>query len=63
MLFFPDLLPKNRYPARQYFFDVLNTIHPDYLKQVVDHASKQRMSMDGVDLKNDAIEITDEWME
>ena len=40
MQFFPDTYPKGKGPPRKYFFDVLNTIHPDYLAQVMTHANK-----------------------
>ena len=28
--YFPDLLPKGRWPDRVYFFNVLNTVYPEY---------------------------------
>ena len=31
MQFFADKYPKGKGPPRDYFFNVLNTIHPDYL--------------------------------
>lgn len=30
--YFPDELPEGRYPPRDYFFAVMNTLYPDYLK-------------------------------
>ena len=30
--YFPDKYPAGKGPPRQYFFDILNTIHPDYLE-------------------------------
>ena len=32
MSFFPDKYPKDKGPPREYFFNILNTIHPEYLK-------------------------------
>ena len=32
MQFFPYVYPKVRGPPREYFFNILNTIKPDYLK-------------------------------
>ena len=37
--YFPDAFAKNRGPAREYFFNVLNTVHPDYLGQLMTHAN------------------------
>ena len=31
MSYFPDKFPKGKGPPRKYFFDILNTLHPDYL--------------------------------
>ena len=31
MQFFPDEYPEGKGPPRTYFFNVLNTVHPDYL--------------------------------
>ena len=30
--YFPDKYPKGKGPPRDYFFNVLNTLHPDYLQ-------------------------------
>ena len=40
MVFFPDKYPAGKGPPRDYFFNVLNTIHSDYLTQVLVHANK-----------------------
>ena len=32
MAFFPSVYPKGKGPPRDYFFNVLNTIMPDYLQ-------------------------------
>ncbi|MAJ97174.1 MAG: hypothetical protein CMI56_00980 [Parcubacteria group bacterium] len=44
---FPDKYPAGKGPPRTYFFNILNTLHPDYLEQVMAHASKQRMTGEG----------------
>ena len=43
--------PKDKGPPREYFFNILNTLYPDYLQQIMAHASKQRMSAEGEDNK------------
>jgi hypothetical protein len=45
MAYFPDSYPAGKGPPREYFFNVLHTIHPEYLGQVLVHANKQRMTM------------------
>ena len=47
MAYFPDTYPKGKSAPRDYFFNILNTIHPDYLTQVMAHANKERMSAEG----------------
>ena len=48
MIYFADDYPKDRYPCRDYFFNILNTIYPNYLKQIMDHAANQRYSSTGI---------------
>ena len=45
--YFPNEFPQGKGPPREYFFNVLNSIYPDYLKQMLEHANKQRMSAFG----------------
>jgi len=41
--YIPDLeMNSNRLPERDFFFGVLSTIKPDYLKQIIDDAHKNR---------------------
>ena len=61
--YFPDKFPIGKGPPREYFFNVLNTVHPDYLEQVMDHANKQRMTAEGADIKQQSIHISQYWDE
>ena len=61
--FFPDSYPPGRGPPRQYFFDILNTLQPDYLKRILDHANEQRMAAEGADQKEHTIAISKFWEE
>ena len=49
--YFPDKYPAGRGPPRQYFFDILNTLQPDYLQRGLAHANEQRMGAEGADQK------------
>ena len=42
MKYFPDTYPKDKGPTRDYFFTILNTLHPDYLAGIIKHANKVR---------------------
>ena len=53
--YFPSKYPKGKGPPRQYFFDILNTVMPDYLAQIMDHANKERMATDGQKQQSESI--------
>ena len=60
-VYFHDTYPDDKQPCRKYFFDILNTLYPEYLQNIMQHAAKQRYSAEGVDKKAEAIRATDEW--
>ena len=63
MSFFPDKYLKGKGPPREYFFNILNTLHPDYLQQVMAHAAKQRMSSEGEGMQRESIKMSQYWEE
>ena len=63
MQYFPDELPKGRNPGREYFFNILNTLRPQYVSRLITHASNQRYTAENEEKKNSAIEVSDEWRE
>ena len=60
-MYFPDKFAEDKGPAREFFFNVMNTIHPDYLAQVLTHANKQRMEAGGEVQRAKTIEISAAW--
>ena len=40
MQYFPDKYPKGKGPPRDYFFNILATLEPDYLWEIVEHANR-----------------------
>jgi len=58
---FPDKYPKNRHCDKKYFWVIFNTIHPDVVKEMLDHANRQRYSIASDKLKGEAVKVTDEW--
>ena len=44
MRYLPDPTPDMRLPDRSYFFNILNTLKPEYMRSVVEHANNLRMS-------------------
>ena len=61
--YFPDKYPKDKGPPREYFFDILNTVHPEYLKQVIQHADEERYAAWGTDQKAQTIKVSQYWQE
>ena len=45
--YFQDDYPDDKGPCRKYFFDILNTLYPDYLEQIMKHAATQRYTAEG----------------
>ena len=40
MQYLQDEYPKDRFPDREYFFTVLNTVHPEYVRKMIEHANQ-----------------------
>ena len=60
---FQDEYPKNRFPDRNYFWTVLNTVHPEYVAEIVAHANAQRFTAKGEAQEHEVIGISEEWWE
>ena len=41
-VYFPDELPKDRYPCREYFFNILNTVYEERMTAMIAHSNKIR---------------------
>ena len=62
MMYMPDPTADGRFPEREYFWNVLNTLQTAYVQRLLEHANQQRMTVQE-DSDADAIEISDEWWE
>ena len=60
---FPDAMPVGRLPARDYFFNIMNTGMTEYLQNLIKHASKQRHSAAAEGKQNETIVVSDKMME
>ena len=61
MRFLPSHLPKGKYPDREYYFNVLNTVHPNHVKKMVDYANEQRYKSGTYQGQMDEIKVSDKW--
>ena len=63
MKYFPQKLPKGRVPDREYFFNILNTLYPLYVQEIIRHANDQRNSVANDAQARETIEVSDKWWE
>ena len=49
-------------PDREYFFNVMATHAPDYVKGLVEHANLQRHAAGGKNTEDKTIVISENWM-
>ena len=61
--YFPEKYPVGKGPPRPYFFNVLNTLYPEYLKECMGHAAEQRMTSAGEQMQKQSIQISEFWTE
>ena len=53
----------NKYPEREFFFNVLGTVNPQYLKHIIEEAEQKRYTGTDERSKSDTIMITGKWLE
>ena len=56
--YFPSVYAKDKGPPRDYFYNILNTVHPEYLQKVMIHANEQRMTAAGEGQQTESIVIS-----
>ena len=59
--YFPTKMAKGRVPDREYFFNIVNTFHGEYLKKLIRYASDQRHEAQAMAKSIETIEIADDW--
>jgi hypothetical protein len=59
--FFPDQRTPSDLPDREFFFNVINTVEPDYLAALIKHAQNQRFENKVPDENPNIIEVTSFW--
>ena len=61
MKYLPDKYPKGRQPDRDYLFNVLNTLRPNYVKMIIANAFEQRNGNADDDIRGESIHVSEEW--
>ena len=61
--YFPSKLPKGRGCCRSYMYNCWNTMYPKDVEQVIEYANRKRYSIENEKVKDDSIQITEEWQD
>ena len=61
MAYLPDRLPKGRVPDRTYFFNVLHSLYPEFVKQMVRVAQDNRHVAAKNSFDNGVVKVSDDW--
>ena len=61
MLYFPTKFPKGRVPDRDYFWNIMNTLMPEYTESLIKHANEQRNAANELGRAPEVIEVSEEW--
>jgi hypothetical protein len=52
----------NKLPEREFFFNILSSVKPEYLKLIIKEAEQKRYSGSEEKSQKDTIMITDQWL-
>ena len=61
MKYIPDLLAAGKLPDRVYFYNILNTVHPEYMSNAIKHANEQRYGSGQINNQMEEIKVSDSW--
>ena len=61
--YLPDKLPKGRMPDRTYYFNVMNTLYPDYMAELIANANGKRYRVSDGEADHGGIKVSDDWWE
>ena len=61
-MYFPDEYYKKLTPERVFFFNIINTVYPQFLSSLISNANSQRMRVDDQYQQEQTIEATDTWV-
>ena len=61
MLYFADNYSKDRWPSRDYFWTVVNTLRPKLVQELVQHANQLRFRTEETGDHAEDIQMTEDW--
>ena len=60
-VYLPSSLPKGRLPDRDYLFNVVNTVYPDYMQALIRQASDNRFDARKSHDDQGVVKVSEEW--
>ena len=63
MQYLMDEYLQNRYPDRDYFYTILNSVHPSYVKEMIKHANEARYAATGQAQEQRSVTVSEEWFD
>ena len=61
MKYIPDRFRKGQFCQRSYFFNILNTVMPEYVKKLLEHANNLRMNIRIAEGRKECLIISERW--
>ena len=61
MTYLPDRLPKGRLPDREYLFNILNTVYPEYAQALIKKANDNRYDASNREDDAGVVKVSEEW--
>ena len=61
MQYFPDRLAAGHLPERDYFWNVINTLHEAYVRRIIHRARELRHNVEAEHVQQETIQCSDEW--
>ena len=61
--YFPDQYSKGRQCDHSYMFNVTNTLHPEIVKETIEHAQSKRYNINKDKQQQEAVLMTEAWAE
>ena len=61
--YFPDKMPVGKQCCKSYFYNIWNTIYPDDVQAVINHANANRHAISSQRVKDETIVLTEQWQD
>lgn len=63
LMYMPSHISESRLPSADYFYAILNTLYPELMNSMIEHANKVRNLKTEEEAKEETILISKEWMD